>query len=51
MDFTQATDTQLLQIIYHEPGVALSMIQEAAEEFRRRHGQKGKWWRLEGNCT
>lgn len=48
MNWKEATDTQLLQIIYHEPGLSLSLILEAAEEYRRRHGRKSKWWRLEG---
>ncbi|GAA0382541.1 hypothetical protein [Paenibacillus motobuensis] len=48
MNWKQATDTELLQIIYHEPGVSLSLIQEAAEEYSLRHGRKAKWWRMEG---
>ena len=49
MNWKQATDSELLQSIYHEPRVPLSWIQEAAEEYRRRHGRKAKWWRMEGS--
>ncbi|MNO23022.1 hypothetical protein D3C76_128140 [compost metagenome] len=51
MNWKQASDSELLQIIYHEPGVRLSWIQEAAEEYSRRHGRKAKWWRMEGGAT
>lgn len=51
MNWKEATDTQLLQIIYHEPGVPLSLILEAAEEYRRRYRSKAKWWRIEGKAA
>ncbi|WP_157264569.1 hypothetical protein [Paenibacillus oryzisoli] len=49
MNFKQATDAQLIQIIYHEKAVPLSLIQGAAEEYERRHGSNAKWWRREGS--
>lgn len=51
MNWKKATNTELLQIIYHEACVPLSWIQEAAEEYRRRHGGKTKWWRIEGDLA
>lgn len=49
MNFKEATDEQLLTIIFHEPGVPLSLIFEAAEEYLRRHpGARLKWYRYEG---
>jgi len=37
MNWSAATDTELLTVIFHEPNVPLSWILEAAEEYRRRH--------------
>jgi hypothetical protein len=49
MNWSIATDTELLTVIFHETGIPLSWIMEAAEEYRRRHpGNTLKWYRYEG---
>jgi len=49
MNWHLATDTELLTVIFHEEGVPLSWVLEAAEEYRRRHpGQPLNWYRCEG---